>query len=177
MSVGFGRDQHLDHPKRLPLAQCQRLHPGAGGSRLLAARYPPANVRRVEQQNAANLLDRVRVRLRRVSGTDDVFGVDALEMRARILDDTVVAAFDRPIAGNRDDRMRMDTGGTRGCGHRLEDRVVWRHAEQAARTQGARVDLEVAGIPREFDAGPDDAQWESKKRPWLSKEDSHTTLL
>jgi hypothetical protein len=98
-----------------------------------------------------------------VSGTDDVFGIDAFKMRARIFDDIVVAAFDRPIAGNRDDRMRMDTGGNRCCGHRLEDRVVWRHAKQTARTQVARVDLEVAGIARKFDAGADDAQRESKK--------------
>src|ERR1700751_6354706 len=84
-------------------------------------------------------------------------------MRARIFDDTVVAAFDRPIAGNRNDRMRVDTGGYRCCGHRLKDRVVWRHAEQAARPEIVRVNLEVAGIARKFDAGADDAQWKSKE--------------
>ena len=92
----FGRDQHLGHPKRLSLTQRQSLRPGAGGSRLLAAGYPPANIRRVDQQNAAHILDRVRVRLRRVSGTNDVFGIDAFEMRARIFDDTVVAASTGP---------------------------------------------------------------------------------
>jgi len=119
----------------------------------------------VEQQNAANLLDRIRVRLRRVRGTDDVFRIDAIEMRARILDDTVVAALDRPIAGNRDDRMRMDTWCNRCCRHRLEDRVAGRHAEQAARTEIVGVDLEVAGIARKLRASADDAQWESEKPP------------
>ena len=84
-------------------------------------------------------------------------------MRARIFDDTVIAALDWPIAANRDDRMRMDTRGNRRCGHRLEHRVVGRHAEQAARSEIARVDLEVAGIARKFGAGPDDAQWKSKE--------------
>jgi hypothetical protein len=64
----------------------------------------------VQQRDAAHLLDRVRVRLRRVSGADDVFGVDTFEMRARILDDTIIAAFDRTVAGNRDDRVRVNTG-------------------------------------------------------------------
>jgi hypothetical protein len=117
----------------------------------------------VKKQNAAYLLDRARVRLRRVSGTDNIFGIDAVEMRARIFDDTVVAALDRPIAGNRDDRMCMDTGGNRRCSHRLEHRVVGRHAEQAARSEIVRVDVEVAGIARKFDARPDDAQWKSKE--------------
>src|SRR5262252_9209252 len=86
-------------------------------------------------------------------------------MRARILDDTVVAALDRAVAGNRDDRMSVDTGGNRRCGHRLQDRVVWRHAEQAARPQIARVDLEVAGITREVGTELEDAHWKGKKSP------------
>src|SRR5438034_9218928 len=84
-------------------------------------------------------------------------------MRARIFDDTVVATLDRPAAGNGDDRVCVDTGGNRGRGHRLQDRVVWRHAEQAARSEVTRIDLEVRGIPRKFDAGLDNARRESKK--------------
>jgi hypothetical protein len=57
----------------------------------------------------------------------------------------------------------MDTGGNRRCRHRLEDWVAWRHAEQAARSEIVRVDLEVAGIARKFDARPDDAQWKSEE--------------
>src|SRR6516164_11005116 len=86
-------------------------------------------------------------------------------MRARIFDDTVVAALDRAIALNRDDRMRVDTGGNRCCGHRLEDRIVWRHAEQAARSEIARVDFEVTGIAREVGADLEDAHRESEESP------------
>src|SRR6267378_2935514 len=81
-----------------------------GGGRLIAG-HPPASVRRVKLQDAAHLLDRVWVRLRRVSGADDVLGIDAVEMRARIFDDAVVATLDRPAAGNGDDRVCVDTGG------------------------------------------------------------------
>src|SRR6516165_5094332 len=119
----------------------------------------------MKQQDATHLFDRVRVRLRRVSGADDVLGIHTVEMRARIFDDTVVAAFDRPIAFNRDDRMRVDTRGNRRCGHRLEDRVVWRHAEQATRSEIARVDLEVAGIAREVGTDLEDAHWKGKEPP------------
>jgi len=88
----------------------------------------------MKQQDATYFLDRVWVRLHRVCGAHNVLGVDAIEMRTRILDDTVVAAFDRAVTGNRDDRVRVDAGGNRSRGYRLEDRVVWRHAEQAARS-------------------------------------------
>jgi hypothetical protein len=131
--------------------------------RRLAAGHPPASVRRVKQEDPAYLLDRVRVRLRGVARADDVFGIDTVEMRARILDDTVVAALDGPVAGNSNDRMRVDARGNRRRGHHLQDRIVWRHAEQAARSEIARVDLEVSGIPREFGAGLDDARRESEK--------------
>ena len=40
----FARDQYLGDPKRLLLAQCQRLHTGAGRCRRLAAGHPPANI-------------------------------------------------------------------------------------------------------------------------------------
>src|SRR6516164_2812487 len=89
----------------LLLAQCQRLHPGARRRQRVVAGNPCADFGRVKQQDAAHFLDRVRVRLRRVTGTDDVFGIHTVEVRARIFDDTVVAALDRPIAFNRDDRM------------------------------------------------------------------------
>ena len=59
--------------------------------------------------------------------------------------------------------MRMDAGGNGRCGHCLEHRVAWGHAEQAARTQAARVDLEVADVARKLYAGPDDAQWKSEE--------------
>ncbi len=98
-----------------------------------------------------------------MSGADEIFGIDAVEMRARILDDAVVAALDRPIAGNRDNRMRVNAGSDRRRGHSLNYRVLRRHAEQTARAQAARVDLEVSGIPREFGAGLDDARRESEK--------------
>jgi len=117
----------------------------------------------VKQEDAPHLLDRVRVRLGRVGGADDVFGIDAGEMRARIFDDTIVAARDRPVAGNRNDRMSVDAGSYRCRSHRLEDRVVRRHAEQAARSEVAWVDLEVTGIPRKFGGGLDDAHRESEK--------------
>ena len=140
---------HKIRRNNLQLAQCQRLHPSARRWHRVAAGNPRADLGCVKQQDAAHLLDRVRVRLYRVSGADDVFGIHTVEMRARIFDDTVVAALDRPIAFNRDDRMRVDTGSNRRNGHRLQDRVVWRHPEQAARPQIARVDLEVAGVARE----------------------------
>ena len=133
--------------------------------RRLAAGHPPASIRRVKQEDPTHLLDRVRVRLRGVARADDVFGIDTVEMRARILDDTVVAALDRPVAGNSNDRMRVDAGGNRCRGHRLQDRIVRRHAEQAARSEIAWVDLEIAGIARKFDACLDNAHGEGKKSP------------
>src|SRR5215472_19243240 len=136
----------------LLLWQCQCLHPDARRRQRVAAGNPRANVARVKHQDAPHLLDRVRVRLCRVAGVDDVFGIYTVEMRARIFDDTVIAALDRPTAFNRDDRMRVDTRCNRRCGHRLEYRVVWRHAEQAAQSQFAWVDLEVTGIAREVGA-------------------------
>src|SRR6267154_410132 len=147
-------------------SQERRVHASTpvrdGGGRLIAW-HPPASVRRVKLQNAAHLLDRVRVRLRRVSGADDVLGIDAVEMRARIFDDAVVAALDWSIAGNRDNRMRVNAGSDWRRGHSLNYRVLRRHAEQTARAQAARVDLEVSGVPREFGAGLDDARRESEK--------------
>src|ERR1700756_2019459 len=100
-----------------------------------------------------------------MSGADDVFGIDTVEMRARIFDDTVIAALDRSVAGDRNDRVRMNAGSDRRRSHCLEGWVVRRHAEQAARSELARVDLEVTGIPREIGGGLDDAHWKSKKLP------------
>src|SRR5690349_18694155 len=88
------------------------LHPGERRCRRFVTSNPSAGIHCVNEQDAAHLLDRVWVRLRRVSGADDIFGIDAFEMRARILDDTIIAAFDRPVTGNRDDRGRVDTRGT-----------------------------------------------------------------
>ena len=45
-------------------------------------------------------------------GPDDVFGLDAIEMRALVFDDAIVAILDRPLVGDRDDRIRMDAGAT-----------------------------------------------------------------
>jgi hypothetical protein len=64
----------------------------------------------VKQQDASHFLDGVGVRLHRVSGADDVFGIDAVEMRDRIFNDAIVAVFDRPVAGDRDNRMRVTPG-------------------------------------------------------------------
>ena len=149
-SLGSGVDASI------PVRDCGRR---------LAAGHPPASIRRVKQEDPTHLLDRVRVRLRGVARADDVFGIDTVEMRARILDDTVVAALDRPVAGNSNDRMRVDAGGNRCRGHRLQDRIVRRHAEQAARSEIAWVDLEVADIARKIAADLDDAYRESKKSP------------
>ena len=54
-----------------------------------------------------------------------------------------VAALNRPVAGNGNDRVCVDTGDNRCRGHRLQDRVVWRHAEQAAGSEATRIDFEV----------------------------------
>jgi len=70
-----------------------------------------------------------------MSGADDVFGIDPVEVRARIFDDTVIAVLDRPVAGDRNDRLRVNAGSDRRRSHCLEDRVVRRHAEQAARAE------------------------------------------
>ena len=139
----------------------RRSRPGTGSIRRRAS---PC-YKRVKQEDPAYLLDRVRVRLRGVARADDVFGIDTVEMRARILDDTVVAALDGPVAGNSNDRMRVDARGNRRRGHRLQDRIVWRYAEQAARSEIAWVDLEIAGIARKFDAGLDNAHGEGEKSP------------
>jgi len=57
----FSRVQHLDHSMAaFGLAQCQSLHPG-GRPCWPAAGYPSANVGRVKQQDAAYLLNSVRV--------------------------------------------------------------------------------------------------------------------
>src|SRR6516162_9652265 len=82
---------HKIRRNNLQLAQCQRLHPSARRWHRVAAGNPRADLGCVKQQDAAHLLDRVRVRLYRVSGADDVFGIHTVEMRARIFDDTVVA--------------------------------------------------------------------------------------
>jgi hypothetical protein len=42
----------------------------------------------------------------------------------------------------------VNAGSDRRRSHCLEDRVVRRHAEQAARAELARVDLAVTGVPR-----------------------------
>ena len=111
----------------------------------------------MQQQDAAHFFDRVRVRLCRVSGADDVFGIDLIEMRARIFDDAVIAALDRPVAGNRNDRVRVNTGSDRRRGYCLEDWVLWSHTKQAARSEIARVDLEVSGIAGEVGTDLDES--------------------
>jgi hypothetical protein len=47
-----------------------------------------------------------------VAGADDVFGLDAVEVPALVLDNAIVAGLDRPVAGARNDRIRMDAGAT-----------------------------------------------------------------
>src|SRR5215470_13486968 len=68
----------------LLLTQRQRLHPAARRRQRVVAGYPRADLGSVKQQDAAHLLDRVRVRLRRVTGPDDVLGIHTIEMRAGI---------------------------------------------------------------------------------------------
>src|SRR5260221_2688781 len=106
---------------KLPLSKCYRR---TGLRRLLAAGDPGTSIGGVEQEDASHLLDRVWIRLRRVPGADNVLGVDAFEMRAAVLDDAIVAALDRPVAVDRDDRMRVDAGDDRHGSHGPDDRVA-----------------------------------------------------
>src|SRR2546422_348747 len=48
-----------------------------------------------------------------VPGPDHQLGLHALDVRARILDDAIVAILDRPRPLDRDDRVRVNPGGHR----------------------------------------------------------------
>jgi hypothetical protein len=92
----------------------------------------------VKEKNTSNLLDRVGIGLRRMSGPDDIFRLDALDMRVLVLDDAVVADLDGAIAAHGDDRVGLDPFGD-GCARQRPDQhAARRHAVDAAEPRLAR---------------------------------------
>jgi len=64
----------------------------------------------VQAQDAPHFVHRERMALHGVPGSDHQLGLHALDVRARILDDAIVAILDRPRSLDRDDRVRVNAG-------------------------------------------------------------------
>ncbi len=67
--------------------------------------------------------------------THDQLRFDAVNVRALVLDDTVVARVNRPAAFDRYDRMGMHAGGDRRCRERLDERIGRIHVVQRGRNR------------------------------------------
>ena len=76
---------------------------GAGPHSCSSCRTRP-----VEEKNTPYLLDRVGIALRRMPGPDDILGFDALDMRALVFHDAVVAGLDGTVSAHGDDRVGLD---------------------------------------------------------------------
>jgi hypothetical protein len=78
---------------------------------------------RVQQEDAAHLLDGHRVRLRRVAGDDHDLALDVFAVCARVRHHAVVVLRERQIAAHRDDRVARDARRDRELAQRLHERV------------------------------------------------------
>ena len=86
----------------------------------------------VEQKNTPYLLDRVGIALRRMPGPDDILGFDALDMRALVFHDAVVAGLDGTVSAHGDDRVGLDPIGEGGACQHLDQQAAGRHGVDAA---------------------------------------------
>ena len=77
-------------------------------SRAIGRRAGPSVDSGVLVEDAADFLDRLGRGLSRVTRTHNQLGFDAVDVRALVLDDAVVALLDRARSFHRNDRMRVD---------------------------------------------------------------------
>src|SRR5271155_1246761 len=104
-----------------PTRPRRRRSPTASASRRFELRAEPSVDPGVLVEDAADLLDRLGRGLGRVSRTHNQLGFDAVDVRALVLDDAVVALLDGPRSFHRNDRMRVDAGRDRQRRQRLDE--------------------------------------------------------
>jgi hypothetical protein len=76
------------------------------------------------EENPTNFLNRLRVPLHRVIGSHDLLRFDAVDVRARVLDHTIVAGIDRTLALDRNDRVGGDVGSDWNRRKRFDESMV-----------------------------------------------------
>ena len=92
----------------------------------------------MEEKNTPDLLDRVGIGLRRMPGVNDILGLDALDMRALVFYDAVIAGLDGAVSAHGDDRVGLDPLGEGGARQHLDQQAAGRHAVDAAEPRLAR---------------------------------------
>ncbi len=102
----------------------------------------------MQPKDATNFLDRLRPPLSRVVRAHHQLRLHAVDVRARVLHDAVVAVLQRTLAGDRDDRMDLDRRRHRDGLYRLDEVMTGRHVvhgrgDRDARTKRAGVAVDV----------------------------------
>src|ERR1700687_2024799 len=95
-------------------------------------------------KDATNLLDRLGLGLSRVTRTHYQLGFDAIDVRALVLDDAVVAIFDRPQALHWNDRVSVNARRDRQRAESLNEGIGSVHVVERSRDN--KGSLQHAGL-------------------------------